>query len=178
MKSFSLVVAMDANNGIGKNGDLAWRLPPDLKHFKEVTMNAAAGKRNAVIMGRKTWDSLPEKFKPLPGRLNVVLSQNTEVLLPLDVLLFSSLEQALSDLDLKGDIDQIFVIGGGQIFTLGLLHPACKDLYVTHLKGDFNCDAFFPEVPASFKKINESPWFNEGPITYSFCQYRKEFGIR
>ena len=75
MIKFSLVVAMDEERGIGKQGTLAWRLPADLKHFKEITTEVKdMKKQNAVIMGRKTWESLPEKFRPLPQRLNIVVT--------------------------------------------------------------------------------------------------------
>ena len=79
MKPFSIVVAIDSQHGIGKNNDLPWHLPADLKHFKFITTNSAVGKRNVVVMGRKTWDSIPEKFRPLPNRTNVVLSKSADV---------------------------------------------------------------------------------------------------
>ncbi len=174
MKPFSIVVAMDEKNGIGKNGDLAWRLPADLKHFKEITTSVGqAGKINAVIMGRKTWDSLPEKFKPLPGRANVILSRASDIQVPMGVPVFSNLDQTFEFLELEESIENIFVIGGGQIFTEALKDPHCQKLYLTHLKGDFHCDTFFPNIPSFFKKHEESQWFSEGTLQYQFVEYRK-----
>ena len=174
MKNFSIVVAMDEKNGIGKNGDLAWALPADLKHFKEITTQTNdSAKKNAVVMGRKTWDSLPEKFKPLPGRVNVVLSRNLSVQIHLP-LVYSDLDRALMELSLRNDINNIFVIGGAQIYSYAMLSPACQSLYVTEVKGDFGCDTFFPPIPpASFKIKEESAWLSEGQIQYRFCEYRK-----
>ena len=71
----SVVVAATRKGGIGKDGGLPWRIPADMAFFKQVTLAAAEGRRNAVVMGRKTWESIPAKFRPLPGRLNVVLSR-------------------------------------------------------------------------------------------------------
>ena len=83
MRSVSCVVAATPSGGIGKDGTLPWSLPSDLKHFARVTSDvpagAPAGPRNAVVMGRKTWASIPEKFRPLKGRLNVVLSTSADV---------------------------------------------------------------------------------------------------
>ena len=121
MKPFSIVVAFDEKNGIGKNNDLAWRLSSDLKHFKEITTQTKdPAKKNAVIMGRKTWDSLPEKFKPLPGRLNVILSRNLSIHIHLP-LVYAELDAALNALSVMEDIEEIFVIGGAQIFSHAII---------------------------------------------------------
>lgn len=176
MKSFSIVVAVDEKNGIGKKGGLAWHLTADIKYFKSITTKTKDPmKQNAVIMGRKTWDSLPDKFKPLPGRLNVVISQNSNLVLPQHVLLFSNLQKALEDLLAYQYIETVFIIGGAQIYTQALkdFQSQCDVLYVTHVKGDFNCDAFFPSIPSSFQRKEESFWFTEENIHYCFCQYKK-----
>ena len=174
MKQFSIIVAVDEKNGIGKQGALAWKLSADLKHFKEITTKTADPlKRNALIMGRKTWDSLPEKFKPLPGRLNVVLSQNAAQMNSPGVLFFTFLDEALKYLSVKAEVENIFVIGGAQIYTHALEHPSCKTLYVTALQGDFGCDVFFPSIPASFIKQAETPWLSEGAIRFQYSQYQK-----
>ncbi len=169
-----MVVAIDEKNGIGKNGGLAWGLSADLKHFKEVTIRTSGtGKINAVIMGRKTWDSLSEKVKPLPGRLNIVLTAQKGIIFPLGVLSFSSLDEALKKINQLSEIENVFVIGGVRVYNQAIAHRACHQLYVTHLKGDFACDAFFPVLPVSFKLVKGSPWFCESAIQYRFCQYQR-----
>ena len=75
---FSVIVAATSSYGIGKDGGIPWRLPGDMKHFKAITNSCAPMKQNAVIMGRVTWESIPSKFRPLPGRMNVVLSRNPD----------------------------------------------------------------------------------------------------
>lgn len=165
---------MDERNGIGKAGGLAWGLSADLKHFKEVTTRTGGhGQINAVIMGRKTWDSLPEKFKPLPGRLNIILTAQKGIVFPSRVLNFSSLDEALKKINQLSEIENVFVIGGAQVYSQAIVHLACGQLYVTYLKGDFACDVFFPVIPASFKLVESSPWFCESAIQYRFCQYQK-----
>ena len=96
MRSFAIVVALDDKQGIGKANALPWRLARDMQRFKDVTIPAPAGRQNAVVMGRKTWDSLPPKYRPLPGRLNVVLTSNPDLALPSGVLRAGSLDHALT----------------------------------------------------------------------------------
>jgi dihydrofolate reductase / thymidylate synthase len=104
MRSFVVVVAATAGSlGIGKNGKLPWSLPLDMKHFKELTMaTTRPNATNAVIMGRKTWQSIPPRFRPLERRLNIVLSRNPSIReqlgLPAGVIVASSLQQALQQL--------------------------------------------------------------------------------
>src|SRR3989338_11120601 len=102
MAPFNIIVAVDAKNGIGKKGGLPWSLPADLKHFKKITFNTTdESKMNAVVMGRKTWDSIPAKFRPLPGRLNVVLTRDPQLPFPAPVLRATGLPQALGLLEKK-----------------------------------------------------------------------------
>jgi dihydrofolate reductase len=171
MKPFACVVAMDEERGIGKNGTLAWRLPADLKHFKAVTSKGDPRKQNAVIMGRKTWDSLPEKFRPLPGRLNIVLSRQKDLKLPEGVVLLSDFEEALTYAEKQSNVDQVFLIGGAQLFTQTINHPACQTLYITEVMGKFGCDVFFPPIPHRFKLATNNPVLNEGGISYRFDDY-------
>jgi dihydrofolate reductase/thymidylate synthase len=107
--------------GIGKNGALPWKLPGDLKYFKELTMATSdPSKKNAVIMGRKTWESIPPKFRPLPGRLNVILtsSGSSDYAIVENVVVCGSLDASLKLLastPYSLIIEKAFVIGGGQV---------------------------------------------------------------
>ncbi|MDP2705699.1 MAG: dihydrofolate reductase [bacterium] len=148
MKNFSIIAAIDKNNGIGKKNGLPWYLKKDMRHFAEITTGDG---QNAVIMGSNTWRSLPEKYRPLPRRLNIVLSFEKMTDLPEGVLNFQSLEEALADLKQK-NIQEIFVIGGGQIFAAAINHPNCAKLYLTEVAADFDCDIFFPPIPPIFQK--------------------------
>jgi dihydrofolate reductase len=152
MKNFSIIVAFDEHRGIGKGGVMPWHLPADLKHFRDITSPAASGEQNAVIMGRKTWESIPGQFRPLPGRVNAVITRQPGYALPEGVLRASSLTEALESLGgpRRSDIGKIFVIGGAQVFAEAIVHPACQSLYLTHISGSFDCDVFFPDIPAYF----------------------------
>lgn len=170
MRNFSIIVAIDSQYGIGKAGGLAWHLPEDLKHFKAITTTVSqADKRNAVLMGRKTWESLPEKFRPLPNRYNVVLTRESNFLLPDGVGRASSLDQALEQMPV--DVESVFVIGGAQIYQQALDHQACKKLFITHVKGDFACDAFFPPISRQFLLVSATLEAQQNDITYHFAQY-------
>jgi dihydrofolate reductase / thymidylate synthase len=171
MKPFSIIVAFDSQYGIGKKGKLAWGLSLDLKHFKEITTAVTSpDKKNALIMGRKTWDSLPDKFRPLPGRVNMVLSKKGAFNLPSGVLSSGSLDEALNQLTLAV-IDNIFVIGGQQIYAQAMEHPLCQKLYVTHVQGAYGCDAFFPPISQKFFPVTSSQVYTEAGITFQFSDY-------
>lgn len=173
MVNFSLVVATDKNNGIGVAGNLPWKLKGDMKFFRDTTTNTSdPNKINAVIMGRTTWLSIPEKFRPLPGRLNIVLSTNKNFELPNEVKLATSLENALSLANQK-NIESCFVIGGGKVYNEAIKNSLCKKLIITEIDSNFNCDTFFPEYKDSFKKIESSLPQNENGISYQFCTYQK-----
>lgn len=175
MIPFSIIVAMDEDNGIGRQGKLPWHLAGDLKHFKEITSSAAPGRRNAVIMGRKTWESIPEKFRPLPGRLNVVVTRSPERSFPEGVLKCGSLEQALerlaSDEQFQDTIGAVYVIGGGEIYREALRHPDCRMIYATKVSGRFSCDTFFPDFSGDFREKTVSPRLREGDVDYAFAEF-------
>ncbi len=170
MKKFSIIAAIDQNMGIGKDGRLPWYLPEDLKYFSKITKYSEhADKQNAVIMGRHTWESIPSKFRPLPGRFNVVLSSNPDLDVPEDVLLFTSLDEALAALGTSHKIDQVFVIGGARLYADAILHQQLERLYLTRIEGDFDCDTFFPEaIPDEFEVISATEILEDEGIEYSF----------
>ena len=133
---FKAIVAVSQNGVIGKNGDLPWRLAEDLKWFKKITMG------HVVLMGRKTWDSLPFA---LPGRKNWVISRSLEKKEGMQV--FGSIEEAEENLQPK---EQIFVIGGGEIYAQTL--AKCREIYVTEVMQSVEeGDAFFPSIEEDFK---------------------------
>lgn len=135
----SAIVAVDNNWGIGYNGDLLEHIPEDLKYFKELTTG------HIVVMGRKTWDSLPKK--PLKDRLNIVISsQPKEVLGDLSIRI--SMEEAKIRLALSSADEEWFIIGGGTIYKE--LLPICDRVYVTKiLKDHENVDTYFPDLDKS-----------------------------
>lgn len=131
----SAIVAVSENNAIGVDNDLPWRLPDDLKFFKRTTMGCP------VLMGRKTFESLG---RPLPGRLNVVISRQKDLQLPEGVLLCNSLEEGIARIEQEGT-EEGFVIGGGNIYKQAM--PLLNKLYITQVHTVLdNADTFFPEV--------------------------------
>ena len=171
---FSVIAAADKNLGIGINNELPWRLRDDLKYFSTITTEAPEGKINAVIMGRKTWESLPGKVRPLKGRLNVVLSRG-EVDVPEGVLVASSIDDALEKLGEMDEVEEVFIIGGANVYAQAVSHPLCKKIYLTEIDGKFECDAFFPEFSKDkFKKISESDIQEEDGLEYRFIVYERK----
>lgn len=120
-KTYQVVVAATSDMGIGKYGKLPWRLPGDLKFFKEITATTSdPNKKNAVMMGRKTWESIPHQFRPLPGRLNVVLTRSgsSDAAATENVITCGSISLALKLLSQPPysiSIEKVFLIGGGEI---------------------------------------------------------------
>lgn len=151
----SLIVAHDEQRVIGYENGMPWHLPGDLKYFKEQTMG------KPIIMGRKTFESIG---KPLPGRRNIVITRN-ESYSAEGVEIVASLDEALS---LVGEVPEIMIIGGEQIFRLAL--PIADRLYVTVIHHSFEGDTFFPEYEAEFEEVSA-----QAPVTapegYTF-QYR------
>jgi dihydrofolate reductase len=132
----SLIVAMDAKRGIGKNNDLMWHLPADMNFFKETTKN------QIVVMGRKNYDSIPEKFRPLPNRLNVVLTRSKEFKAD-NCLVFNSLSDCLGFFKNEKE-RKIFIIGGGEIYKMILDAKCLNEMFITYIDGVFDADTFFP----------------------------------
>lgn len=166
--NFSMIVAVDEKLGIGKNNSLPWRLPSDLKFFKQKTLTASAGKKNAVIMGRKTWDSLPEKVRPLPGRVNIVVSRQKELDLASDALLANSLAEALELCSTNKEVETVFVIGGSSLFKEGLEHRGLERVYLTSIHSDYACDCYFPDYEQKLNLLSQSELFSENGVNFCF----------
>ncbi|MBU0468284.1 MAG: dihydrofolate reductase [Candidatus Omnitrophica bacterium] len=177
-RSLNIIVAVDQKNGIGKDGVLPWNISGDMKHFKDITMRVSEdGKMNAVIMGRKTWDSIPERFRPLKERINVVLTRNKDLHFEESVIIASGLDDALKTIEdhCSDKIEKVFVIGGQQLFNEALKDPLCESLFVTHIDNVFDCDAFFPDFNRAFTLKSKSGSIIEAGYTYYFCEYKRSF---
>jgi dihydrofolate reductase len=159
----SIIAALGRNNEIGKGNDLLCRLPADLKHFKEITSG------HAVVMGRKTFESLPKV--PLPNRRNIVISRNKNLKME-GVEIYTSLDYALVRLI---DETEIFIIGGAQIYEQIL--PVADKLYLTKIHAVFSeADAFFPKI--NFRKWKETsketfPSDEKNPYSFTFVEYER-----
>ena len=173
---FSIIVAVDQKFGIGKNGVLPWDLPGEIRHFKEVTTAPYNSHENVVIMGRKTWDSIPQKFRPLTKRINLVLTRQPDYEFSSGVLKASGLDEALMLLksnQYKDRFGKIFVIGGSELFQSAVNHPECREVYLTHIDASFSCDRFFPSLPPAFKEVSRSALMLEKSISYFFATYQR-----
>lgn len=137
----SLVVAMDKQRGVGKNNDLPWHLPADMRFFKETTTG------HVVVMGRKNYESIPERFRPLPNRENAVLTRNKDYQAP-GCTVFHSLEECMENY--KNETERtVFIIGGGEIFKQALDSGIVDEMYITHIDKSYECDVFFPDFDHS-----------------------------
>ncbi|HEY0948445.1 MAG TPA: dihydrofolate reductase [Candidatus Paceibacterota bacterium] len=142
-EKISLIAALGKNRAIGKDNDLIWKLPGDLPRFKALTSG------HPVIMGRKTWESLPEKFRPLPNRTNIVITRDSAYEAP-GAILAQSFPEALSRArDVEG-ADEIFAIGGQQVYECAL--PFASRLYLTLVEDTQEGDAYFPSYEDQFQK--------------------------
>jgi len=152
LKAFSVIVAITKNRGIGIQGQMGWRLKQEMQQFKITTSTTThPTKQNAVIMGRKTWESL--QGRALPSRINIIITrQPTFVQLKENCHAFGSLDTALEFLS-KKKVDKIFVIGGGEIYAQALKHKMCTELLVTQLLEDRKSDTFFPAIPPVFECV-------------------------
>jgi dihydrofolate reductase len=163
-----LIAAADEKNGIGIKGKLPWRLPGDLKFFQKTTEETKdPTKINLVIMGRTTWESIPEQYRPLPGRHNLVLSRNKKFEAP-GARVVASLDEALALAD--ESIETVFIIGGAKVFEETIKDERITGIYLTRVHGVFDCDTFFPAIPAKFtqKMLGAG---EDGDVKYTFELY-------
>ena len=134
----SLIAALSTNRVIGKNNDLPWHLPDDMKYFMQTT------KEHCVIMGRKNFDSIPEKFRPLPNRTNIVVTRQPHFTAPCQVV--HSVKEGI-ELGRAANETELFIIGGAEIYALGM--PYAQRLYLTEILSEIKGDTFFPEFDTS-----------------------------
>jgi dihydrofolate reductase len=159
----SIIVAVSDDWGIGKDNELLWHISEDLKRFKRLT----TGK--TVIMGKKTWFSLPKR--PLPGRKNIVLTDIPGELIDGSETVYS-IEEALSGCSKD---EEAFVIGGGSIYRQFM--PVADKLYITHVHRKAPADIYFPEIDQKIWKIGEKeefPGSSEGDIPYTYTIYERK----
>jgi dihydrofolate reductase len=164
---FACVVAADDLRGIGDGGDLPWpRLRGDLAHFRRLTTETRDGARqNAVIMGRVTWASIPERFRPLPGRINIIVSRAVTV--NDGVVVAPGLNQALAAGCALG-AESLFVVGGAQLYAAAILDARCRAIYYTRISGSYACDRFFPPFEAAFHRDLDEAGGDEGGAHFRF----------
>jgi dihydrofolate reductase len=154
----SLIAAVSKNHVIGKNNDLPWKLPDDMKYFMETT------REHAVIMGRKNFFSLPEKFRPLKDRLNIVITRNKASVDNYDVRAVGSIEEAFEQAP-QGE--EVFVIGGAEIFKQTL--TKADRLYITEIDAIVEGDVHFPEFDKSeWKEVTRRHHSADDRHKYSF----------
>ncbi|MBS1118529.1 MAG: Thymidylate synthase [Deltaproteobacteria bacterium] len=138
-------MAADRDWGIGKGNALPWpKLRGDLRHFKRITSTASEGRKNAIVMGRKTWESKEVDRRPLPNRINVVVSRSEQVLPP-GVIAARTLDEALA----VPDAETIFIVGGAGLLNDALAHPDLRYIYLTRVDGSFECDVKMPDLDAA-----------------------------
>jgi dihydrofolate reductase len=158
----SIIVAVSDDWGIGKNNELLWHIPEDLVRFKRLTMG------KCVIMGKKTWESLPKK--PLPGRSNIVLTDIPHECIDCSITAYS-IEDALSKC---GKDEEVFVIGGGSVYSQFM--PVADKLYITHVHKKAPADVWFPRIDRRKWKVIEKEECISGDdkrIPYSYMVYER-----
>lgn len=155
----SLIAAISENNVIGKNNDLPWHLPDDMKYFMQTT------KGHHVIMGRKNFDSIPEKFRPLPNRTNIIITRQKELLAP-HCIIVNSIEKGLEISRQHGETEA-FIIGGSEIYHQGF--ALAHRLYLTEIHAIIEGDTYFPEFnKKQWKEVSRKHHSTDERHKYSF----------
>src|SRR6185295_5362986 len=161
-----MVLAVDLDWGIGKNNGLPWpKLRGDLQHFKRVTSTASEGNRNAIVMGRKTWESKEVAGKPLPNRLNVVVSRSP-LTVPAGVIVAHSIDEALA---VEG-AESIFVVGGAVLIRAVVERADLRYVYLTRIEQRYDCDVRMPDLDA--RGFTHSQWDGERAAEEYGIHYR------
>jgi|TARA_Y100001954_G_scaffold50868_1_gene53875 dihydrofolate reductase len=156
----SIIVAACENNVIGKDNDLIWHLPTDMKFFKDTT------KDHHVIMGRKNFESIPHKFRPLPNRTNIIITRNKNYFAK-DCVVASSIKEAINIAKNNNDKEP-FIIGGGEIYKLALEEDLVDRIYLTKVHHKFEGDTFFPKLGSEWIEKNRVKHDVDEKHRYSF----------
>jgi dihydrofolate reductase len=167
--NLELIATLDSKSGIGKNGKVPWVIPGDERKFNSLTLRCDNEEllKSAVIMGYNTWVNLPEK--PLRGRHNIVFTRNIKKRMP-RAIFYTSYEDFQNEME--GSIFRCYVIGGAQIYAH--LFPKVDILHLTRVKGDFDCDVFFPkDWEEEFDLTSKTAPKTEKGITYWFETYER-----
>lgn len=151
------IAAIGKNRGLGKDGDLLYHIPADFKRMHEVTMGYP------LIMGRKTWESIPENRRPLPGRINIIVTRQTDYK-PAGTLVVNSVEDAIEKARALG-VAKIFIFGGAEIYKAAL--PYTDELDLTVVDAEKPADAYFPDYSEFTKVVSEEKGEHDG-LAYSF----------
>ncbi len=168
MAEIIVIAAVAKNNAIGRNGEIPWHIKEDFQHFQELTMG------NPCVMGEKTYESLPENARPLPGRENIILSFKEDYN-PEGTVVFNSWEKAM---DYLKDKSKVYICGGASIYKLGLQHADTLEL--TRIQQEFDADTFFPEIDFSqweLVKSEEGQGINKRDkkmVSFTFETYRRK----
>jgi dihydrofolate reductase len=165
MPAVNLIWAQAHNRVIGINGAMPWHLPEDLAHFKRVTLGAT------VIMGRKTWESLPERFRPLPNRINIVISRQTDFLAGKVGISLQAAPSLQAALHLASQHSDVWVIGGAQIYGQAL--PLASKLIITEIDADFAGDAFAPKLGSEWMEVARESHMAANGLAFAFLTYTK-----
>jgi dihydrofolate reductase len=160
--AMNLIFARARNGVIGHNNTLPWHLPEDLAHFKATTLG------QPVIMGRKTWDSLPVKFRPLPGRMNIVVTRQTDWHSE-GAHVVHSVDEALQACPTDA---QPWVIGGAELYRLAM--PLATRVVVTEIDADYEGDAFAPELDASWQETSRTTHVAANGLHYSLVNWARK----
>jgi dihydrofolate reductase len=159
----TIIAAIAKNNALGKNNDLIWHLPADLKRFKKITTG------HYIIMGRNTFESIG---KPLPNRTTIIITRNKNYFKD-GCLIAHSLEQAL---EMAKEEEQVFVIGGAQIYNYAMEHNLVDTLDITLVHHEFEADVYFPKIDSDLWEQVEIESFTadeKNKLDYSFVRYKK-----
>lgn len=159
--------AADDHGGIGRDGSVPWYLPPDIRHFRVLTTGTG---QNAVVMGRRTWDSIAPRYRPLKGRFNIVMTRAGGVDAPPGVAVVPDFDAAV--FAAEGYV-RLWVVGGGQIYPQALARADCRVVIVTRVSGDFGCDTFVPPLPSDFHLATTTAELEHGGIGYRFERWER-----
>lgn len=164
-----IIVAVDEKNGIGKNHAIPWSFKQEMKFFVKTTIGTKdQSKKNMVVMGRTTWESIPEKFRPLKDRKNIVLTRETDYKAN-GAIVCSSLDEAFAQAD--DSIEKIFIIGGAKVYEETINHPDLTGIYITKIHKTFDCEVFFPAIPEKFSKIQKLGSAEENGIKFDYLLF-------